>query len=261
MRDKNDKQSIIILSVLGIVPVIWLGLCIAPSVHGGLAEIIPALANVINNPFDISLCEDSLKTVLSLLLIYALVICVILSSLRNYRKGEEHGSAKWGDANKVNKKYRQNPENNNKIMTQNVAIGLNNKKHRRNLNTLVCGGSGAGKTFFYAKPNLMQCNCSFVVTDPKGEILRDCGQMLIDEGYKVLVLDLINMEQSDCYNPFVYLKTDNDVQRLVTNLFKATTPKNSTNSDPFWDNLAQTLLLALVFFLHDEAPEEEHRLE
>ena len=139
MRDKNDKQSIIILSVLGIVPVIWLGLCIAPSVHGGLAEIIPALANVINNPFDISLCEDSLKTVLSLLLIYALVICVILSSLRNYRKGEEHGSAKWGDANKVNKKYRQNPENNNKIMTQNVAIGLNNKKHRRNLNTLVCG--------------------------------------------------------------------------------------------------------------------------
>lgn len=142
-------------------------------------------------------------------------------------------------------------------MTQNVAIGLNNKKHRRNLNTLVCGGSGAGKTFFYAKPNLMQCNCSFVVTDPKGEILRDCGQMLIDEGYKVLVLDLINMEQSDCYNPFVYLKTDNDVQRLVTNLFKATTPKNSTNSDPFWDNLAQTLLLALVFFLHYEAPEEE----
>ena len=131
-------------------------------------------------------------------------------------------------------------------MTQNVAIGLNNKKHRRNLNTLVCGGSGAGKTFFYAKPNLMQCNCSFVVTDPKGEILRDCGQMLIDEGYKVLVLDLINMEQSDCYNPFVYLKTDNDVQRLVTNLFKATTPKNSTNSDPFWDNLAQTLLLALL---------------
>ena len=257
MRDKNDKQAIIILSVLGILPVIWLGLCIAPSVHGGLAEIIPALSNAINNPFDISLCEDSLKTVLILLLIYALVICVIISSLRNYRKGEEHGSAKWGDANKVNKKYRQKPENNNKIMTQNVAIGLNNKKHRRNINTLVCGGSGAGKTFFYAKPNLMQCNCSFVVTDPKGEILRDCGQMLIDEGYKVLVLDLINMEQSDCYNPFVYLKTDNDVQRLVTNLFKATTPKNSTNSDPFWDNLAQTLLLALVFFLHYEAPEEE----
>ena len=169
MRDKNDKQSIIILSVLGILPVIWLGLCIAPSVHGGLAEIIPALSNAINNPFDISLCEDSLKTVLILLLIYALVICVILSSLRNYRKGEEHGSAKWGDANKVNKKYRQKPENNNKIMTQNVAIGLNNKKHRRNINTLVCGGSGAGKTFFYAKPNLMQCNCSFVVTDPNGK--------------------------------------------------------------------------------------------
>ena len=142
-------------------------------------------------------------------------------------------------------------------MTQNVCIGLNAKKHRRNLNTLVCGGSGAGKTFFYAKPNLMQCNCSFVITDPKGEILRDCGSLLKSEGYKVLALDLINMEQSDCYNPFVYLKTDNDVQRLVTNIFKSTTPKGSQTNDPFWDTAAQMLLLALIFYLRYEAPEEE----
>ena len=221
MQGKNNKQALIILCVIGILPVIWLGLCIAPSVDGGLAEILPALSNAIDHPFEIQLCEDSLKTVFILLLIYGLVIGVILSSLRNYRRGEEHGSAKWGNANTVNKKYRQKPESNNKIMTQNVCIGLNAKKHRRNLNTLVCGGSGAGKTFFYAKPNLMQCNCSFVITDPKGEILRDCGALLKSEGYKVLALDLIHMEQSDCYNPFVYLKTDNDVQRLVTNLLKA----------------------------------------
>lgn len=257
MQGKNNKQALIILCVIGILPVIWLGLCIAPSVDGGLAEILPALSNAINHPFEIQLCEDSLKTVLILLLIYGLVIGVILSSLRNYRRGEEHGSAKWGNANKVNKKYRQKPESNNKIMTQNVCIGLNAKKHRRNLNTLVCGGSGAGKTFFYAKPNLMQCNCSFVITDPKGEILRDCGALLKSEGYKVLALDLINMEQSDCYNPFVYLKTDNDVQRLVTNLFKSTTPKGSQTNDPFWDTAAQMLLLALIFYLRYEAPEEE----
>ena len=257
VQDRNNKKAITILCVLGVFPVIWLGLSIAPSVNGGIAEIIPKLAEVINNPFNITLCEDSLKTVLTLLLIYAIVVVSIISSLRNYRRGEEHGSAKWGDVKKVNKKYHQKPENNNKIMTQGVAIGLNAKKHRRNLNTLVCGGSGAGKTFFYAKPNLMQCNCSFVTTDPKGEILRNCGQMLKDQGYILRVLDLINMDRSDCYNPFVYLKSDNDVQRMVTNLFKATTPKNSTNNDPFWDNLAQTLLLALVFYLHYEAPEEE----
>ena len=156
MQGKNNKQALIILCVIGILPVIWLGLCIAPSVDGGLAEILPALSNAINHPFEIQLCEDSLKTVLLLLLIYGLVIGVILSSLRNYRRGEEHGSAKWGNANTVNKKYRQKPERNNKIMTQNVCIGLNAKKHRRNLNTLVCGGSGAGKTFFYAKRIL--CN-------------------------------------------------------------------------------------------------------
>lgn len=257
VQDRNNKKAITILCVLGVFPVIWLGLSIAPSVKGGITEIIPKLAEVINNPFNITLCEDSLKTVLTLLLIYAIVVGVIISSLRNYRRGEEHGSAKWGDSKKTNKKYHQKPENNNKIMTQGVAIGLNAKKHRRNLNTLVCGGSGAGKTFFYAKPNLMQCNCSFVTTDPKGEILRNCGQMLKDQGYILRVLDLINMDRSDCYNPFVYLKSDNDVQRMVTNLFKATTPKNSTNNDPFWDNLAQTLLLALVFYLHYEAPEEE----
>lgn len=257
MRGKNNKQAVLLLCLFGVLPVVWLGLCIAPSVDGGLAEIIPALSNAINHPFELQLCEDSLKTVLILLLIYGLVIGVILSSLRNYRRGEEHGSAKWGNANTVNKKYRQKPESNNKIMTQNVCIGLNAKKHRRNLNTLVCGGSGAGKTFFYAKPNLMQCNCSFVITDPKGEILRDCGSLLKSEGYKVLALDLINMEQSDCYNPFVYLKTDNDVQRLVTNIFKSTTPKGSQTNDPFWDTAAQMLLLALIFYLRYEAPEKE----
>ncbi len=254
---QDDKKSAVILSVIGILPVVWLALLIAPSVKGGLPEILPKLMTVFNNPFQIELCEDSLKTVLVLLLCYGFGIGIYFSTRRNYRRREEHGSAKWGDARAVNKKYCQTPKSENKLMTQNVSIGLNAKKHRRNLNTLVCGGSGAGKTRFYCKPNLMQCNSSFVILDPKGEIVRDVGKLLEAKGYEIKVLDLISMEKSHCYNPFVYLQNDNDIQRLVTNLFKSTTPKGSQSNDPFWDTAASMLLLALVFYLHYEAPEDE----
>ena len=254
---QDDKQSAVILSVIGILPVVWLALLIAPSVKGGLPEILPKLMTVFNNPFQIELCEDSLKTVLVLLLCYGFGIGIYFSTRRNYRRREEHGSAKWGDARAVNKKYCQTPKSENKLMTQNVSIGLNAKKHRRNLNTLVCGGSGAGKTRFYCKPNLMQCNSSFVILDPKGEIVRDVGKLFEAKGYEIKVLDLISMEKSHCYNPFVYLQNDNDIQRLVTNLFKSTTPKGSQSNDPFWDTAASMLLLALVFYLHYEAPEDE----
>ena len=254
---QDDKQSAIILSVIGIIPVVWLALLIAPSVGGGLPEILPKLMTVFNNPFQIELCEDSLKTVLVLLLCYGFGIGIYFSTRRNYRRREEHGSAKWGDAKAVNKKYYQAPKSENKLMTQNVSIGLNAKKHRRNLNTLVCGGSGAGKTRFYCKPNLMQANTSFVILDPKGEIVRDVGKLLETKGYEIKVLDLISMEKSHCYNPFVYLQNDNDIQRLVTNLFKSTTPKGSQSNDPFWDTAASMLLLALVFYLHYEAPPDE----
>ena len=254
---QDDKQSAVILSVIGILPVVWLALLIAPSVKGGLPEILPKLMTVFNNPFQIELCEDSLKTVLVLLLCYGFGIGIYFSTRRNYRRREEHGSAKWGDARAVNKKYCQTPKSENKLMTQNVSIGLNAKKHRRNLNTLVCGGSGAGKTRFYCKPNLMQCNSSFVILDPKGEIVRDVGKLLEAKGYEIKVLDLISMEKSHCYNPFVYLRSDNDIQRLVTNLFKSTTPKGSQSNDPFWDTAASMLLLTLVFYLHYEAPEDE----
>ena len=254
---QDDKRTAVILSLIGIIPVGWLALKIAPSVSGGLAEILPGLMTVFNEPFRIELCEDSIKTVLVLLLCYGMGIGIYFSTRRNYRRREEHGSAKWGDANAVNKKYAQFPKSENKLMTQNVSIGLNAKKHRRNLNTLVCGGSGAGKTRFYCKPNLMQANTSFVVLDPKGEIVRDVGKLLEAKGYEIKVLDLISMEKSHCYNPFVYLRNDNDIQRLVTNLFKSTTPKGSQSNDPFWDTAASMLLLALVFYLHYEAPEDE----
>ena len=253
----------LVLCLFGILPVVWLGLLIAPAAGGGLPEILARFPAAMNDPFKIELCGDSLKTVLVLLCVYGLAIGVYLSSRRNYRRGEEHGSAKWGNARAVNKKYQAaNPEE-NKILTQNVRMGFDGKKHRRSLNTVVVGGSGAGKTRFYAKPNLCQAanaashGTSYVVLDPKGEMLRDTGYLLAQRGYDVRVLDLLNMEKSHCYNPFVYLRDDNDVQRLVTNLFKSTTPKGSQSNDPFWDTAASMLLLALVFYLKYEAPPDE----
>lgn len=257
MRNDNDLKTSLILSVCGVVPVVWLALLTAPYVNGGLVETTENLAKAINNPFAITVCGDSVKTVLIFLCAYGMGIGIYFSTRRNYRRREEHGSAKWGDAGVLNKKYRDKVPPANKLLTQNVRIGLDGKKHRRNLNILVCGGSGSGKTRFFCKPNAMQCNTSFVVLDPKGEIVRDIGGLLEAKGYEVRVLDLINMEKSHCYNPFVYLRNDNDVQRLATNLFKATTPKGSQSQDPFWDTAASMLLLALVFYLKYEAPTDE----
>lgn len=245
------------LYALGLVPVIWFALLIAPAISGGLSEIVNALPAAMNNPFKIVWCEDSVKTVLIFIAAYGLGIGIYLSSRRNYRRGEEHGSAKWGDPRAVNKKYRDKDPIKNRIFTQHVRMGLDGRKHRRNLNTLVVGGSGAGKSRFYGKVNICQCNTSLFVLDCKGELLRDCGGLLEQMGYEIKVVDLLNMEKSHCYNPFAYLKSDNDVQKMVTNLFKATTPKGSQSNDPFWDTAASMLLMALVFYLHYEAPEDE----
>ena len=255
-QDKLSKQNVI-LYLCGIIPVVWLGLLIAPCLKDGLPGLVQQFGTVMENPFQIQLCEDSVKTVLVLLLVYGIAIGVYLSTEHNYRRREEHGSAKWGTAGSVNKKYANKDKTENKLLTQNVAIGLDGRKHRRNLNVLVCGGSGAGKTRFYAKPNIMNANTSFVVLDPKGELLRDTGHLLEEKGYEIKVLDLIDMEKSHCYNPFVYISSDDDIQRLTTNLFKNTTPKGSQTQDPFWDQTAAMLLKALVCYLHYEAPPDE----
>ena len=253
---QEDKKIAKVFYIIGIVPIIWTALLVAPYINGGIIGILKNSSDIFTRPFNISFTENSIKTVLIFLLIYILAILVYESTRKNYRRREENGSAKWGDAKELNKKYKQ-PNNYNKILTKNVSIGLNGKKHRRNVNVLVIGGSGAGKTFSYCKPNVMQCATSYVVLDPKGEILRDTGYLLEKNGYEIKVLDLINMEKSHCYNPFVYLKSDNDVQKLSTNLFKSTTPKGSTTNDPFWDTAASMLLLALIFYLKYEAPPEE----
>ena len=253
----DDEQNSLMVAVIGIIPVIWFALLVAPYLSSGLMGILDGVPEAMNHPFSIRLCGDSVKTVLIFLLSYGMGIGIYISTKKHYRRGEEHGSAKWGDVKKINRRYREKRFTKNKLLTMHVRISYNMRKHLRNVLTVVIGGSGSGKTRFFAKPNLMQANTSFVVLDPKGENLRDTGYLLEEKGYEVRVLDLINMEKSHCYNPFVYLKDDNDVQRLVTNLFKATTPKGSQSNDPFWDTAASMLLLALIFFLRYEAPEED----
>ena len=258
MNNSRDRRQIVVLCALGTIPVTWLALIAAPVKNEGLPGIVREIYRVmVEGEYTVTWSQDSLTTVLLFLLLYGAVIGAVLSTRHNYRRLEEHGSAKWGDKWMINQRYADRDADQNRLFTRHVRMGLDGRKHRRNLNTLVCGGSGAGKTRFYCKPNAMQANTSFVILDPKGEILKDVGHLLEAKGYRIRVLDLINMEKSHCYNPFVYLRSENDVQRLVTNLFKATTPKGSKSSDPFWDTAASMLLMSIVFYLYYEAPEEE----
>jgi len=255
-RDETARSSLILFAVF-LIPVVWAALLTAPSLSGGLPEILANLTAAVNNPFDIRWVNDTPKCILLFIAAYGMGIGIYLSTRRNYRRREEHGSARWGGAAAVNKKYRDKDPQKNKILTQNVCIGLDGRKHKRNLNVLVVGGSGSGKTRFYAKPNVMQANTSFVILDPKGEILRDTGNLLKSKGYEIKVLDLINMHLSHCYNPFAYLKDDKDVLKLVTNLIRNTTPKGSNTNDPFWERSETALLEALILYLLYEAPKEE----
>ncbi len=233
------------------------GTAVRPLPFRRAAEILENLTAAMKDPFHIQWVDNSPKCVLLFVAAYGMGIGIYLSTKRNYRPGEEHGSARWGGAAAVDKKYRDKNLQKNKILTQNVRIGLDGRTHRRNLNVLVVGGSGSGKTRFYAKPNVMQTNTSFVILDPKGEILRDTGNLLKAKGYDIKVLDLINMHLSHCYNPFTYLQDDKDVLKLVTNLIRNTTPKGSNTNDSFWERSETALLEALILYLLCEAPEDE----
>lgn len=254
---RKDKQVELVFYFVGAVFIAWLSVLVAPCIHEGLFEAIIYLNDAMNSPFSFELCQDTLKCILISESIYSFSYLAYYYNRKNYRRNEEYGSAKWANNKAVNKKYTEKDCSSNKILSQNVRIGLDGRRHRRNLNTLVIGGSGAGKTRFFGKPNLMQCNTSFVVLDPKGEQLRDVGNLLEKEGYVIKVVDLINMNRSHCYNPFRYIKDDKDVLKLITNLIRNTTPKGSQTNDPFWEKSETALLEALCLYLLHEAPEEE----
>ena len=242
------------------LPVIWwAGILIADAIQPGrnLFELMEVLTEKLNHPFQLHYTEYTIKSMLVCTLLYAAGIGIFYSSQKNYRRGEEHGSARWGDARQICKKYSQKPYSQNILLTQNFRISLDTHKHRRCLNILVVGGSGAGKSRGFALPNIMQCCCSMVITDPKAELLRKTGGLLEKKGYEVRVFDLINPDTSFCYNPFEYVHDDKDVLRLISNLIQNTTPKGSQSSDPFWEKSETALLQALMLYLLHEAPPEE----
>lgn len=242
------------------LPVIWwAAILIADAIQPGrnLFELMEVLTEKLNHPFQLHYTEYTIKSVLVCTLLYAAGIGIFYSSQKNYRRGEEHGSARWGDARQICKKYSQKPYSQNILLTQNFRISLDTHEHRRCLNILVVGGSGAGKSRGFALPNIMQCCCSMLITDPKAELLRKTGGLLEKKGYEVRVFDLINPDTSFCYNPFEYVHDDKDVLRLISNLIQNTTPKGSQSSDPFWEKSETALLQALMLYLLHEAPPEE----
>ena len=263
---KQDKYSrtYLLIYALGLIPVIWVAILIAPYMDGGIPNLIAHMDQAFANPLGFQWCEDTPRTIVILCLIYLVAIGIFLSDDKNYRRREEYGSARWGFPIRINAKYATKKDEDpflNKILTQNVSISFMVRRHRRNLNILVIGGSGAGKTRFFALPNILNGNCSFITLDPKGEILRTVGNVLKFLGYEIKVLDLLHMERSHCYNPFDYLRNVDDIQRLVSNIFASSTPKGAQSQDPFWDNAASILLKAVICLLWYEAPKEEQNFD
>lgn len=255
MRDaKNDEY--LFLGLL-IIPTIWFAVLIAPYMDQGLIHALPYLSEALNHPFQFQWCDNSLKTIGIFLVIYVLGIGIYLSNEKNYRQKEEYGSARWGYIRSLVKKHSNKDFFENKLFTQKTRMDIHGKIKNVNLHTVVIGGSGAGKTRYYAKPNIMQCNTSYVVLDPKGEIIKSVGYMLEDEGYEIKVIDLIDMSKSLGYNPFHYIQSDKDVLKLITNLIRNTTPKGSSTNDPFWEKSETALLEALMLYLYHYAPEDE----
>ncbi len=224
---------------------------LAQSLGGGLPEILSQLTAALEHPFRIHWTEHSLLSILVCTGIYIMGLCLYDAEQGRTRDGEEHGSAMWGSPKQVNAQFHQKQ---NKILTRHVRLGLDTHKHRRSLNVLVIGGSGAAKTRGYVKPNILEANTNYVITDPKMEVLTATGGYLKQKGYDIRVLNLVNLEQSDGYNPFRYLRDEKDALKLVNTLIQATTPKGSHESDPFWTKSETALLQAIILMLHQEAP-------
>lgn len=256
---KQNNKTLWVWLFAGAILIVWVALKVAPHFSEGIFSLIIKAEEIFKNPLSIQWCDSTLKAIACFLFIYIFCITLYLSSRRNYRKKEEYGSATWGNTYEICNKYRNRKQPfANRILSKNLKIALDDRYHRRNLNTLVIGGSGSGKSRGYAKPQLLNGGyTSFIVLDSKGELLRDTGEFLRKQGYKIRVLDLLEMHKSHCYNPFVYLEDDNDVMRLVTNIIENTTPQKSSNADPFWEKSETALLEALIFYLVYKAPRHE----
>ena len=250
IRKSNDT----LFYLIGTIPVVWLALLLAQSLGGGLPELLRNLTSALEQPTNIVWTNKSLPTILICLAAYGMAVLLYRTNQGRTRDGEEHGSAVWATPASVNAQFAQKDSI---PLTQHVRLGLDTHKHRRSLNVLVIGGSGAAKTRSFVLPNILTANTNYVITDPKSEVLLATGGYLKEQGYDVRVLNLVNLEQSDGYNPFCYLRDEKDVLKLVNNLIQSTTPKGSHESDPFWTKAETALLQAIILMLFQEAPEYE----
>ena len=250
IRKSNDT----LFYLFGTIPVIWLALLLAQSLGGGLPELLRNLTRALEQPTNIVWTNKSLPTILICLAAYGMAVLLYRTNQGRTRDGEEHGSAAWATPASVDAQFAQKDSI---PLTQHVRLGLDTHKHRRSLNVLVIGGSGAAKTRSFVLPNILTANTNYVITDPKSEVLLATGGYLKEQGYDVRVLNLVNLEQSDGYNPFRYLRDEKDVLKLVNNLIQSTTPKGSHESDPFWTKAETALLQAIILMLFQEAPEYE----
>ena len=246
-----------------VVPIIWLAVLMAGCYTPGMTifDLVAQFTEVTKMPFALHWTPYTMKFIGIFLLLYGGAILFYYTGQKNTRPGEEHGSASWGSVRELDKKYRDKDAGKNVILTQHLQMSMNGKLHRRNLLQIIVGGSGSGKTRFLAKPNLMLANASFIVTDPKGEMLRAVGNLFLEEGYVLRVFDLIDPAKSDCYNPFRYIRKDADVFKLIDNFIKNTTPKGAKANDPFWEKSETALDSALMLYLLHEAPPEDQNME
>ena len=245
------------------VPIVWLAVLMAGCYTPGMTifDLAAQFSEVTKTPFALHWTPYTMKFIGIFLLLYGGAILFYYTGQKNTRPGEEHGSASWGNVRELDKKYRDKDAGKNVILTQHLQMSMNGKLHRRNLLQIIVGGSGSGKTRFLAKPNLMLANASFIVTDPKGEMLRAVGNLFLEEGYVLRVFDLIDPSKSDCYNPFCYIRKDADVFKLIDNFIKNTTPKGAKANDPFWEKSETALDAALMLYLLHEAPVEDQNME
>ena len=245
------------------LPIVWLAVLMASCYEPGMTifTLMDAFPAATKNPFSLHWTPYTMKFIGIFLLLYGDAILFYYTGQKNTRPGEEHGSASWGSVRELDKKYRDKDAGKNVILTQHLQMSMNGKLHRRNLLQIIVGGSGSGKTRFLAKPNLMLANASFIVTDPKGEMLRAVGNLFLEEGYVLRVFDLIDPSKSDCYNPFCYIRKDADVFKLIDNFIKNTTPKGAKANDPFWEKSETALDAALMLYLLHEAPVEDQNME
>lgn len=264
MRNFFRNKTVLTWAVFS-VPVIWFGFIVESCCEKGISlfKWLENLNNAVQKPFSIKLTPYTPKVILIMLCVYGFVIAFYYSEKGNRRPGEEHGSAKWGNPNEINSHFNTSETDRYIIVSQNIKISMNVRnlppEHQINQNVLVVGGSGSGKTRYYIKPNLLEADCSYIVCDPKGELYRSVGNVFKEKGYEISILNLVDMKNSDCYNPFKYIRTDSDAIRLVTNLIQNTTPKNASSNDPFWDKSETALISALMLYLiHEAVPEEQN---